>query len=565
LDLVSGNLPETWEGDKIKGNKNFNWFLRLEDFKGCWRMIKKLLVFFFLIFVMAGLAKALFFSGTARSPRHANAFRKSYQKQSVLVAAGGHYERSWLGELFLGKHWREVWTTPIEAPVLDFSQTFGGLKPGKMGGGMQTTSLNVSSADGRTFVLRSLDKDPVGILPPFWRHSLVADLVRDQVSAANPYAALVVAPLSESAGLLHTNPRLVFIAAQDPHIQTHRQRMADRLFLLEEKYTAKSLATFESAVGIYNSVEMLDQRFRYPNHFIDQQSFLRCRLFDIFLGDWDRHEGQWNWAAYPAGQEVWYKPIPKDRDQAFSRYQDGLLPWLLTRDFALPKFGHFNGKLENVTPFTINGRFLDERALNTLHRKDFLKAARALQTALTDEVIDQAVKQYPPPIYKLIGKDTARQLKQRREHLQGAAKAYYQHLAKNVVVAGSDDKDKFVVKRLNDRQTLVQVYQVSPQDSVGKKSYQRFFNREETESITLHGLAGDDEFALSGEVAQGIIIKVIGGLGSDVIRDQSLVHQGDKKTLVFDTRQGNLIVRGSETADHTTKDISVHNYDREGY
>lgn len=539
--------------------------MRLDDFKGCWRMIKKLLRISFLILVMAGLVKALFFSGTARSSRHAGAYSRSLQGQSVWAPAGGHYERSWLGAFFLGRHWRQVWTTPIEAPVLDFSQTLGGLKTGKMGGGMQTTSLNVSSADGRTFVLRSLDKDPVGILPPFWQHSLVADLVRDQVSAANPYAALVVAPLSESAGLLHTNPRVVFIAAQDPHIRAHRQRMADRLFLLEEKYTDRSLAAIDSAVGIYDSVEMLDQRFRYPNHFIDQQSFLRCRLFDIFLGDWDRHEGQWNWAAFQTGPEVWYKPIPKDRDQAFSRYQDGLLPWLLTRDFALPKFGHFDEKLESITPFTVNGRFLDERALNALQRKDFLLAARSLQSALTDEAIDQAVKQYPPPIYKLIGRDTARQLKQRREKLLGAAQAYYQHLSRNVVVAGSDDKDKFVVKRLNDRQTLVQIYQVSTQDSVGKKSYQRFFNRGETETITLHGLAGDDEFALSGEVAEGITIKVIGGRGSDIIQDQSVVHRGDKKTLVFDTRLGNLIVWGPETADHTTRDISVHNYDREGY
>jgi hypothetical protein len=538
--------------------------LRLQDFK-CWCMIKKRLLFFFLILLVAALVKALFFSGTARPLRYSAGVKKSAQSGRVWVSAGAHYKRNWLGELFLGRHWRQVWTTPVEAPVFDFTRALGGVKPGKMGGGMQTTSLSLTSADGRSFVLRSLDKDPVGVLPPFWQHSILADLVRDQVSAANPYAALVAAPLSEAAGLLHANPRLVFISAQDAHIQPYRHRMADRLFLLEEKFSANSAAAIKSALGIYNSVEMLDLRFRHPNHFIDQQSFVRCRLFDMLLGDWDRHEGQWNWVAFPAGRQVWYKPIPKDRDQAFSRYQDGLLPWLLTRDFVLPKFGHFDGQLRNIRPFTINGGFLDERALNALPRQDFLRAAWSLQKALTDEVIDRAVQQLPPPIYKLVGQDTADKLKRRRQQLPQAALAYYRQLARNVVVAGSDEREKFVVKRLNDRQTLVQVFQVAAHDSLGPKSYQRFFNREETESITLQGLAGDDEFALSGSVAQGIQIKIVGGLGADMIRDRSRVNQGKLKTLVFDTRKGNQIFWGPGMADKTTDNISVHNYDREGY
>jgi hypothetical protein len=528
-------------------------------------MIKKRLVFFFLILLTAALVKALYFSGTARPRRQAIAVSRSATPGRVWANAGGHYQRSRLGTFFLGQHWRELWTIPIEVPVFDFARTLGGTKPGKMGGGMQTTSLNLTTADGRSFVLRSLDKDPVGVLPPFWRHSLLADLVRDQVSAANPYAALVAAPLSEAAGLLHTNPSLVFLPARQVQNQPYRHRLADRLFLLEEKFSSRSVAAFDSALGIYDSVEMLDRHFRYPQHLIDQRAFLRCRLFDILLGDWDRHEGQWTWVAYQAGPFVRYEPIAKDRDQAFSRYQDGLLPWLLTREVAIPKFGHFNENLNKITPYTVNGAFLDERALNALQQQDFLQAARALQTALTDQVIDQAVRHFPAPVYKRVGRDTADKLKQRRRQLPQAALAYYRHLARNVVVAGTDEKEKFVVRRLNDRQTLVQVFLVSAADSVLGRRYQRLFNRNETDSITLHGLAGDDEFDLSGQVDHGITIKVVGGLGADVIRDRSVVSQEQEKTLVFDTRKGNEILWGPETVDKTTDDISVHNYDREGY
>ncbi|MGV3640999.1 MAG: hypothetical protein ACO1NZ_10800 [Adhaeribacter sp.] len=481
------------------------------------------------------------------------------------MPAGHQYDRSSFGAWWLGKHWRALWITPIEAPVLDFAHTFGGLKPGEMGGGMQTTSLRLTSADGRSFVLRSLDKDPIGVLPAFWRHTLLADLLRDQVAAANPYAPLVVAPLSEASGLLHPHPQLVFVPAAEPRIRAHRDRMGNRLFWLEEKFTASSVAAFDSAQGIYDSVEMLELRYREPGHVIDQQAFLRCRLFDILLGDWDRHEGQWDWVAYRQGRQLQYKPIPKDRDQAFSRYRDGLLPWLLTRDFALPKFAHFDASLQDVQPFTVNSAFIDQRALGSLQRGDFLRAAGALQQALTDQVIDQAVGQLPPPIYQLAGRDLASVLKQRRGQLRQAAASFYRHLAQDVLVAGTDAQEKFVVRRLNDRQTLVQVFSLTDKKNLGPRFYQRVFDNSETRSITLHGLAGNDQFDLSGQVNQGIRVKIVGGRGADRIRDRSLVRQGERKTLVLDTRQGNHIEWGPETVDKTSDHLSVHHFDREGY
>lgn len=528
-------------------------------------MTKKRLGFFLLLLLAAVLGKALFFSGTAGSPRLAGQVKPAAKPRHVWVSAGQQYNRSFFGSWWLGKHWRALWTTPIEAPVLDFAHTFGGLKPGQMGGGMQTTSLRLTSADGRSFVLRSLDKDPIGVLPAFWRHTVLADLLRDQVAAANPYAPLVVAPLSEAAGLLHPHPQLVFLPAAEPRIRAHRDQMGDRLFWLEEKFTSSSVAAFDSAQGIYDSVEMLERHYREPGHVIDQQAFVRCRLFDILLGDWDRHEGQWDWVAYPQGQLLRYTPIPKDRDQAFSRYRDGLLPWLLTRDFALPKFAHFGASLQDIRPFTVNSAFIDQRGLNALQRGDFLRAAGALQQALTDQVIDQAVSRLPQPIYRLAGRDLASLLKQRRGELKQAAGAFYRLLAQDVLVAGTDAPEQFVVRRLNDGQTLVQVFSLSGKDSLGPRRYQRVFDNGETQRITLYGLAGNDHFDLSGQVNQGIRVKIVGGRGADRIRDRSLVRQGGKKTLVLDTRQGNHIEWGPETVDKTSDHLSVHSFDREGY
>jgi hypothetical protein len=530
-------------------------------------MIKKILIYTITVFLLLFLVKAFFFSGITRPYAQKPPVTKAKEPGYVWASAGAQYERSWLGRFFLGDHYRSVWATPVKAPVLDLNTIAGGLRVGEMGGGMQTTSLSLTDSTGQTWVIRSVDKDPIETLSPFWQKTFVADLIRDQIAASNPYGALVVAPLAEAAGIFHTDPSIVFVSASDPKIQQYREQIGDELHLLEEKFTSKSTADprFSGATAIVKSLEMLNNRFQNPAHRIDQQAFARCRLFDLFIGDWDRHEGQWMWAAYNQNGNLIYKPVPKDRDQAFSKYQDGLIPWLLTRNFALRKFGHFDYQLHDVTDYSINASFLDERALNQVTLAEFKQQAQRLQASLTDQVIDAAVKQLPAAVYAVSGQELAAKLKSRRRGLLQVATNYYYLLAKKVVIPGTDSREKFAVTRLPNGRTQVKVYELTPTDSVGHLLYQRTFLQAETKDITLHGLAGDDQFVLTGKVNEGLKVNIVGGLGADYMADYSAVATGSKKTVIYDTRQGNTIIWGSTTENQTTKDLAVHNYDREGF
>jgi len=529
-------------------------------------MIKKVTKYSLLFLVLLVVVKGLFFSGNANLPVNDRAFSKA-EPGFVWAQAGAQYTRGTIGAFFLGKHYRSVWAVPVKVPVIDINKLHGGLMPGKLGGGMQTISLNLKDKQNNAYVLRSLNKDPIGVLPPFWRRTIVADFIRDQIAAANPYAALVVSPLAGAAGIFHTNPRLYFVSATDKNMRPVVKPIGDKLFLFEEKFSHLPSAPhqFGQATAILNSVEMLDKRFRFNAHTIDQTLFLRCRLFDILIGDWDRHEGQWNWAAYTTLTGVLYKPIPKDRDQAFSKYQDGVIPWLLTRNFSLRKFGQFDNHPKDAVAYTINASFLDERALNALTLNSFRKAARELKAALTDEVIDQAVKRFPLPVYRLVGAETAQTLKSRRNELLEIADAYYAILAKHVVVAGSDEKERFEVVRLSGGKTKVRIYALTDENPTGRLLYQRLFTDKQTTEITLHGLGGEDRFTVEGKVATGSTIHIVGGRGSDYIQDNALVTKETGKTIVYDTKKGNRIIWGEGTLDKTSTDLSVHHYDREGF
>jgi len=530
-------------------------------------MSKKILYYVVLGLLVIGLVKALFFSGITQPYEVQSFFTTAKEPGLVWASAGTHYKRGRLGEYFLGQHYRDVWSTPVKAPVLDISKINGGLKVGKLGGGMQTTNLNLIGPAGQNWVIRSMDKDPIKVLPPFGQKTFIADLIRDQISASNPYAALVVAQLAEAAAIFHANPSVVFVSAADPYLQQHRGKIGNKLVLMEEKYTSKSinLPQFTGATAILNSLEMLENRYCFSSHRIDQLSFAQCRLFDLFIGDWDRHEGQWMWAAYPSGDKTLYKPIPKDRDQAFSLYQDGVVPWLLTRNFALRKFGHFDYKLNDIADYLVNASFIDERALNAVTLAEFTQLARQLQIKLTDEVIEAAVQKLPPPIYKIRGAELADKLKSRRKQLVQVATQYYKILAKQVVIVGTDEQEKFEVIRRPNGQTLVNMYQLTPGEAKGALVYQRLFNNTETQSVTLHGLAANDVFTVSGKVKAGIVVKIVGGRGEDFIADYSVVEKGENNTVVIDTKKGNTIIWGPQTENKTSSDLSVHNYDREGF
>jgi hypothetical protein len=124
----------------------------------------------------------------------------------VVTAAGERYRAGALHLLVLGRHYRELWTTPIEVEVLGLSTFAGGITPLQRGGVLSTRSLRFLGADGREYTFRSVDKDPTPLLASVLRGSIVNDIVQDVISAAHPYGALVVAPLLEAVGVLHVTP-----------------------------------------------------------------------------------------------------------------------------------------------------------------------------------------------------------------------------------------------------------------------------------------------------------------------------------------------------------------------
>jgi hypothetical protein len=460
--------------------------------------------------------------------------------KTIPIAAGPQYDAGWLHRLFFGRHYRDLWSTPIDAPVLDMGSFAGGLRVTQRGGGEQTKSIRLEGADGKEYQFRSIDKDPVLALPPALRSTAAAGVVRDQTSAGHPVGALLAPPILEAAGVLHSAPRIFVLPKNDPRLGEFAAEFGGMLGTIEERPRDEG-ASFAGATEVIGTPKLFKEVENSPNDRVDARAFLTARLVDVFIGDWDRHADQWRWARFGEVRPHRWIPIPRDRDQAFVRY-DGLL--LTVARASTPQLVNFGGSYAGMLGQTWNGRDLDRWFLVPLELSVWDSVATALQSRLTDGVIESAAAQLPPSYAPLDSARLAAALKQRRDELPEAARRYYRHLAGEVEVHGTDRDEIAEVHREDGRFTEVSLAVVDENGEAGEPYFRRRFDREETKEVRLMLHNGTDRVRVSGQGDGGVRIRVLPGKGTDEIVDSS---RGGRVTM-YTEEEADVALPGRDVA-----------------
>lgn len=426
------------------------------------------------------------------------------------VVLGPQYGASGFHQLFFGRDYRVVWTTPVELEVLDLQTAEGGLTPVRRVGGQQTLGLALKSADGRNWTFRGADKDPSSILPPDLQGTIADDIVQDQIAAGMPAGPVVADTLMDAAGVMHPHVRLV-VMPDDPALGEFRQVFAGVPGTFEEfpSVPGDGRPGFGGAVEILNYEKFHERLRKEPQVRADARAFLNVRLLDVFMGDWDRHRRQWRWARLP--DRPHWQPLPEDRDQAFARFEGLVLD--LGRN-AQPRFVEFGSEYPGLKGATYNGWEQDRQLLAELEAPAWDEIAKALQSKLTDAVIDAAVARMPPEYQKLEGARMARDLKARRDRLPEMARRYYRHLAKRADVHATDASEQVQVQHAADGSVEVRV-------AAGAEPYfVRRFQPADTDEVRIYLEGGDDRVVASGQPGP-ITVRVVGGGGADALDDSA--------------------------------------------
>jgi len=456
-------------------------------------------------------------------------------KDTVLAANKG-YEAGGFQRLMMGDTYRDLWTTPIRAPILDLRRFAGGLRPTKRGGGAESHNLRFMAADSSEYVFRTIHKTLLD-LPKEFDRTIIRSLILDARSASYPTAPRVAPPFLDDIDVLHPTP-IVVVLPNDPILGEFREEFGGLLGTIEEfPSTPHPAPPFARALDIIDTEHLLEGINRDPSYQVNARTMLTVRLVDFLVNDNDRHPGQWKWARLRPNGE--WLPISRDRDKVFLSY-DGLL--LKLAKFAIPSLVSFDSTYPPGSALFENAVEFDRRLLGSLDKAVWDSVAATIVQRVTDPVIDEAIRALPRE-YAASFPEISGKLKARRDHLPEAATEYYQYLFRIADIHGTDADERATVVRSSDGYVEVRI-----QAGSNAPYFMRRFTPAETREIRLYLHGGDDAAVVTGRAGESIPVRIIGGNGNNTLVDSSTVGGRRNPTKLYDVGSVSGVAYGPDTA-----------------
>ncbi len=469
-------------------------------------------------------------------------FKDTAKVRSASIYSQEETEKTGFYEWLWGKRYRKIYGKEINAPILLIDSLPGNMRPISEGGGQQSRSLRLIDDNKNEYTLRALRKDPLqyiqadlvktNVIRDFLENTIAQRFVSDYFTTAHPYAPFAVDELSTAVNISHASPEIYFLPKQKG-LEIYSEDYGGALFMLEKHVGEENreFGTFGSPDNILSTADLLEELKENKNAYVDQEQYIRARIFDMLIGDWDRHEDQWRWAQYNENGKHRYEPIPRDRDHAFSKYDGPMIALLKGMVPLLRKMQSYDEDLKSVKWFNWSGYPLDQRFITTAGWKEWEEQVEYLQENLTDATIEKAFASLPEAAQDESIENIKEKLKGRRENLLQLARRYYDYLQDFQVITGSNEDDVIEVKRKPSGITEVKI------TSEGEELFSNSYTSEETDEIWIYGLNGNDTFNVKGEGSDLIELKVLGGEDEDTYD-----FENTKKVKLYDykSRKSNI-------------------------
>ncbi|MGB0891822.1 MAG: metallophosphoesterase [Flavobacteriaceae bacterium] len=470
-------------------------------------------------------------------------------EKSASVYTDKEVTKGGLYKLFWGDRYRKYFGTKVTAPTVNLDTLFGGLKPVRKGGGNQSKSLRLKDKKGSEYVMRALRKNAVQYLQAVafrdqyiegqFDDTYTEGLLLDVFTGSHPYAPFTIGTLSDAVGIYHTNPVLYYIPKQNA-LGSYNSDFGDELYMIEERAASGhgDKASFGFSNKVISTDDLLKNIAKNEKHKIDEAAYIKARLFDMLIGDWDRHEDQWRWATFKENGYTIYRPIPRDRDQAFGIMGDGFLLGTATSLIpALRAMKAYSKDLKSPKWFSQSPYPLDMALINQSDKKVWDDQVTLITSNLTDKIIDNAFNYFPKEVQDETIQTIKKKLQGRRKNLQKISDDYFHHINKFQVIKGTGKDDLFEIERLPNGQTKVTGYRIKKGEK-GTTFHKRTYNKSQTKEIWIYGLDDDDKFIVKGNGDNLIKLRIIGGQNNDIYniingKRVKIYDHKSKKTLLL--------------------------------
>ena len=455
-------------------------------------------------------------------------------KTSKILDDSSAYEKGGFYEFLWGKRYRTYYGKEIDAPIAKLDTLFGGLTVVKEGGGHQSFSLRLEDEDGKQYAMRSLRKSALKFLKfklpgisygtADYKDTWAEKAISDFFTTAHPFMQLVIDPLAESVAINHSDTELFYIPKQE-RLNEFNENYGDELYYIERRpseeqanykgYRRTIDETSGKVTDYESTTDMLEKVKSDESYSVDERSLIRARIFDMLIGDWDRHQDQWRWVEYesPDGEKE-FMPIPRDRDNAFPRFDGKVIPFIQWFVPNSRNWETYDGDVDNVKWLSLSGSRLDRTLLTSYGPEVWEEEAKAIQLGMTTDIIDNAFMRLPLKVQDETSDYIKKSLIQRLQTLPEVASEYAKYLNKIVAISGTEKDDIFKISRMENGETKVTVKRILS-DEKDELMYSRIFNDSLTKELWIYGLGDDDVFIVEGMENSNTKIKIIGGYGED--------------------------------------------------
>lgn len=473
-----------------------------------------------------------------------------------------------------GERYRELYGKKMEFKVADIDTLYGGLSPVRMGGGHQTISLRVKDSLDREYNFRRIKKDAVQYIQAVafkdkpieeqFENTIAEDLLKDLYTASHPFAFLAVPTLADAIDVNHTNPEVYFLPKQKG-LEKYNSVHGGDVYMIEERPEENWLGkeNFGSPNhDIVSTSSMFEKLRRDEKYILNEPAYVKARIFDMLIGDWDRHQDQWRWAEIEdeEGNRT-FEPIPRDRDQVFSNYDGAFFGTLRALAGFSKQFAVYGEDIQDVKWFNIAAIGLDRELTQNVGKETWIEQARFVQENITDEVIEKAFENLPPETRGEVTESIVEDLKGRRDNIVDITRRYYEYMAQLAVVTATDKDDLIEIERLDKGRTQVTISRLKnnkKSDLVSKKTYLK----EETKEIWIYGLDDDDIFEITGNQKDDLIfVRVIGGQNNDIYK---VAENSGKKIKIYDHKsKPNTVVSKGDAKFRFRDDYKQNTFDKD--
>jgi len=466
-------------------------------------------------------------------------------------------------KFFFGKHYRRTYSKEINVPTADLTKLYGGLTPTRMGGGHQTNSLRLIDNENREYNMRAVKKSATRFIQSVafkndyvvkdFENTITEKFLLDFYTTTHPYYPMVIPTMQQALGIYHSQPKLFFVPKQSA-LKEYNEDFGDELYLIEERPTVEhqAIERFGSPKDIISTDEMLANIQKSKNVKVDKEMYMRVRLFDMLVGDWDRHSDQWRWAEFHENGDTIYRPIPRDRDQVFPRY-DGLFFDLIMGIPPLRHMQDYKDKIKSVKWFNREPYPLDLAIIEASDLMQWEKQAKYIQDNLTEEIIKKSFEALPKEVKNNYDNTIIERILQRKEDLMQYAEDYHQILSKIVILKGTNEQEEIIVTRKPKGKTHVLILSGENKEVI----LDHEFDKKLTKEIRIYGLNDSDTFKVDGKGTNPILVRLIGGIDDDVYEVKR-----SKKVKIYDYKNGNDVASSSFLTQKTfVNDYEINTYD----